>query len=190
MVAEALLRFPAVLQSGVADRPSLEARRQLLREYLALATSHPPPDASYIRAHLTWQLGRDGSGVRLRFKYLPFLDGPATRDKLLLADSVDKFLAVCEMLWVTNDEHACVGGVQPPLDVCEPTAACDQELPASATVRTVAFWHRGVVKFISAGESGYDYASVLHAEPHELFEAPPATGSGVLGYPRGDSSAA
>merc|ERR1712087_432410 len=29
----------------------------------------PPPHLEYVRAHLSWMLGRDGAGARIRYKF-------------------------------------------------------------------------------------------------------------------------
>ena len=70
MVAEPLLRYPALLSAAAEERPSTARRLELAQEYLALAASHPPPELSYVQAHLSWMLGRDGAGARLRYKHV------------------------------------------------------------------------------------------------------------------------
>ena len=177
MVGEALLRDPAVLHPAAPDLPTVRARRELLREYLALAATHAPPDVAYVRAHLTWQMGRVGSGARLRFKHLPFLSGPTARDELALASSVTECLAWCERSWAANDALKEVGA-QVLLDGCsasdsEPAGSeqgsqlatgsgCrtqerealwqDEEANPWAlppTGRVMALWHQGSVRFVT-----------------------------------------
>ena len=89
MVAEPLLRFPALLHGAAEERPSTARRLGLMQEYLALAELHPPPDLTYAQAHLSWMLGRDGAGARLRYKHVCALaDSQALRAELRGAASV------------------------------------------------------------------------------------------------------
>uniref|UniRef100_A0A7S4BXB4 tRNA-dihydrouridine(16/17) synthase [NAD(P)(+)] n=1 Tax=Chrysotila carterae TaxID=13221 RepID=A0A7S4BXB4_CHRCT len=69
MVAEALLRYPALFAPDAPERPTIEQRRDVALEYLQLAETYPPPTIEYARAHLSCMLGRDGAGARLRYKH-------------------------------------------------------------------------------------------------------------------------
>ena len=88
---------PPILQAGAADTLTLRRRLGLMSEcaarslcpvksprrrrrarrgparYLELAEAHPPPELQYARAHLSWMLGRDGAGARLRYKHVAAL---------------------------------------------------------------------------------------------------------------------
>lgn len=133
MVAEPLLRNPAILQHNAADRPPLRRRLQLLLEYLELAAAHPPPELQYARHHMSWALGRDGTGARLRYKYVARLvDSLALRKALTAAASLDEM-------------HEVVAGLLLRLDGEEAA-----EEAARASVHegaTRAFWCGGVVVF-------------------------------------------
>ena len=163
MVAEALLRYPGVMAPEAPERPTTAARRQMVREYIALALAHPPPDVSYVRAHLLWQLGRDGSGARLRFKFLPRLHGPTLRDRLVNAESAEALLEVCMRAWEAHDAHerlgSCEVGAPGSEEVCQvgqdalsqrAAGVAEREdlaPPPSTAQRTVAFWRDGVIVF-------------------------------------------
>lgn len=137
MVAEPLLRNPAILQHGAADRPPLRRRLSLLLEYLELAAAHPPPELQYARHHASWALGRDGSGARLRYKHVARLvDSLALREALTAATSLDQLRDV-------------VTGLLQRLDEEDAARAAVQAEGARAT-GTRAFWCGGVVVFESA----------------------------------------
>lgn len=49
--------------------PNRAQRQQLALHYLELAKRHPPPTFEYVRAHISYLLGRDGTGARLSYKH-------------------------------------------------------------------------------------------------------------------------
>jgi len=134
MVAEPLLRNPSILQHGAADRPSLRHRLLLLLEYLELAAAHPPPELQYARHHLSWGLGRDGAGARLRYKHVAQLvDAPALREALTAATSLHQLReVVTELVQRLDDAEA---------------ARVSVHEEAARSVGTRAFWCGGVVVF-------------------------------------------
>ena len=99
MVAEPLLRYPALLSAQAEERPSVARRLELAQEYLALAARHPPPELSYAQAHVSWMLGRDGAGARLRYKHVCGLaDSQLLRAQLRGATSIGELSAMVATL--------------------------------------------------------------------------------------------
>ena len=117
MVGEALLAYPALLASNAEDLPSMAKRRAIAQEYFTLAAEHPPPSIEFVRAHVSWMLGKEGRGAERTFKFARAFPPAAVSEMLRSATSTPELAALVAVLMDTHGGGICTAAAAPPAPV-------------------------------------------------------------------------